>query len=163
MDTNNATLVSYIQAEQAQGVLRDKIVANLLSKGWTQQDIDDAFTSIENPTAPFVPSPQASLEESKKKEKNIWLVYAGVFLVVGTILLNTVGAFGLLILFAGFAFNIVGFGAERKWLAILILVCYIFVFFLFTVGMVIILNDPVYMEEIMREANATVINFINPR
>jgi len=51
----NQQLLDYMRQQLTGGVARDIIKANLLTQGWSEQDISEGFVTIEKPTVASVP------------------------------------------------------------------------------------------------------------
>lgn len=94
----DAKLVKYIQLSLSRNVPVDKIKSNLYSKGWKQQDVDEAIalatgrriqpkTLPKSLSGPLVNRPVKNvpvIQQNKKEKpsKNLILIFAGIFVLI---------------------------------------------------------------------------------
>ncbi len=76
-------LLDYIKQQLAQGISKEIINSNLLSQGWQQQDVDEAFSAAENQSVIVPQSPQISFTSEKNKTTIILIVVGGALLLIG--------------------------------------------------------------------------------
>ena len=86
----NQQLLDYIRNQLVAGVSKDNIQKALATQGWTEQDINEAFTKVGGVQPPQVMQSavsvgttptQSSLKASSKKNGH-WLLYGGILMLV---------------------------------------------------------------------------------
>ena len=76
----NQQILDYIKQQLQQGVSREQIKSSLMTNGWSESDINEAFTSLSNNSVPLPQSPisqqtQASLPGSTAIFGQSWSLY----------------------------------------------------------------------------------------
>jgi hypothetical protein len=83
-------LLDYVRQQLAAGVLKDAIIKALATQGWTEQDVNEAFTTIETvrnipvqipPVQPIAANMQ-SAEVKASRSSHFWLIFTGVILLL---------------------------------------------------------------------------------
>ncbi len=95
----NQKLVEYIKTSLDKNITEDQIRENLSQAGWPKEEIESAFSSLEN-SSPEVPLPET--KSSNKKEKSTPVI---VIVIIALSVLVVLGIFGL---FSGIAFVSLG-------------------------------------------------------
>ena len=106
----NQQILDYIKQQLQQGVSREQIKSSLMTNGWSESDINEAFTSLSNNSVPLPQSPisqqtQASLPGATAIFGQAWSLYKqrlGTFL--GIMIIPMLVLIGLLALLAGGGF-----------------------------------------------------------
>ena len=131
----NQQILDYIKQQFQQGVSREIISSNLVFQGWQQQDIINAFSTIDKPeyvskmqsevptpessTQPFTVTTTSQSPESSDRDvtKNKKAIIGLTFGVIGLIAWF-ISLFGLPITIAGLVFSILGLKSAKRGLAI---------------------------------------------
>jgi len=72
----NQQLLDYIKQQLSQGVSREVISSNLLSQGWQQQDINEAFSATENKSV--IAQPNVMTDDASKNGKATTSLVLGI-------------------------------------------------------------------------------------
>ena len=106
----NQQILDFIKQQLQQGVSREQIKSSLMTNGWSENDINEAFTNLSNnsvplPQSPMSPQTQASLPGATAIFGQAWSLYKqrlGTFL--GIMIIPMLVLIGLTALLAGGGF-----------------------------------------------------------